>query len=95
VRRARVEARIGTAREPRDLLKGPRRDRVGAFVEHERLHAEQSQLARDRAKVVNRLLHGVPDKDKRLDGRVRCLISDVAQDAADLGVAAAAADPRH
>ena len=92
---AGIEAAIGAAREPGDLAIGALRHRVAAFLEHEYRHPEQAELARRRAQIVDRLLHGVADEHQRLHPLPGVFLAGMAQHLADLGVAAAAVDARH
>ena len=67
-----------------DLPEGVSGDRVGAFVEHERLDPQEPELARQPEERIDRLLHGVPHVDHRLDRRLSDLVADVAQHPAEL-----------
>ena len=70
--------------------------RIVALLEHEGRHAEQAELARRRAEIVDLLLHGVADEDQRLHlGLARVSARACVEHLADLGVAAAAVDARH
>ena len=65
-RRAGIEAAVGALGEPRDLAEGFLRAGVCALLEQEHRHAQQRQLARPAAQIVDLLLHAVADVDQRV-----------------------------
>src|SRR5262249_10629035 len=92
---AGIEAAIGAAGQPGDLLEGAGGARLAALVEDEGGHAEQAELPGEMADLVAILLHAIADEDHRIDLLPLRLGDRMAQQAADLGLAAAAADRAH
>lgn len=90
-----VEGHAGTAREPRHLSEGGGGDRVAAFQKEEQRHARKAELAGHPAQGIGRLLAGIADMHRGGDRRSLGLFQNMAQDAADLGLPAAAIDLRH
>ena len=95
MRRGKVEAAIGSAREPRDLAERLLGDRVVALLKHEGRHAEQPELAGRGRQIVDRFFHRVADIDQRRHLALVALRARVAQHLADLRMAALASDARH
>src|SRR5215208_1300542 len=95
MRRARIKAAVGPAREARDFAEGLLRDRLRAFLEHESRHTEKPKLAGGLAEIVKLLFHRIADKNQRLYFGFLGLALGMRDDLADLRVAAAAVDSRH
>ena len=89
-----VEARIGAAGQPGDLAEGALDRRVAPLLEDEDAQAEHAEFAGDGGEIVDLLLHGVADEDQHVDLLLAGLLARMGEDAADLGVAAAAVDGR-
>ena len=94
-RRARVEPAVGALGETRDLAERLLGARVAPFLEQEHRHAQERQLARAPAKIVDVLLHAVADVHQRVDRLLRQLRARVREHLADLRVAPGARDARH
>ena len=92
---ARSEPAIGAARQPGDLAERLLANRIVALLKHESGHVAQPKLAGGGTEIVERFLHRVADKNQRTD--LRCVVfpAGVGKNFSDLGVAAAAIDPRH
>jgi hypothetical protein len=93
--RSRVERAPSTLCQPGDLPERALGNRVGLLLKHECGYAEEPQFARLRAKIVDRLLHCVPDKDERIDLLLLCLLAHVIEHAADLRMTTTAVDFFH
>ena len=89
------EPAIGAARQARDLAKSLLAHRIVAFLEHESRNVAQAKLAGPGAQVIERFFHGIADEHQGADFRLVVLAAGMREHLADLGMAAAAIDPRH
>ena len=90
-----VELAIGAARQLGDLREQPRRHAIVALLEDEHRQAEQAELARLVADLVDILLAAVADEHHRVEPALAPLLGGVAQQAGDLRAAGQAAHRPH
>src|SRR5262249_27026941 len=93
--RTGIEPAIGAFGQSRDLAVGAFGSGIAAFLEQEPGNAEQAALAGACSDIVDALLHGIANIDRRVDALLLRLALDMSQNSADLRVAAPATDRGH
>src|SRR5262249_6324469 len=74
-----IEAAIGALGRARDLTKDPLDVPIVAFLKHEGLHAQASELTGLGDDLVRILFQGIPDKDQRADLEQRRLLAGMSE----------------
>eukprot|EP01036_Dinobryon_divergens_P005264 gene5264-6959_t len=95
VRRTRIEAAPGSTRHAGQFAIGGFGDGVMPLLKNEQRYPEDRQLAGRHCKVVERLLHGIADKNDGLNPPQPCLGQCVRQNPSDLRMATAAINSTH
>src|SRR5215831_7857726 len=95
MRRTRIEAAICTSGQPCDFTIRRFGYCIATFLEHEDGQAKKTQFTGDLTKVVDGLFHRITYKHQCLYLLAAMLVTGMAQDLADLGLAATAINPRH